>query len=433
MKFRNAAALMLTVAMLAGCTSQGNAGNAPTQTTQATTAATEAAQTEAADTEAAAESEKEAETTAAETTAEETTAAETAAPEEKKDLARSGEVRDIKPAELVAELKIGWNLGNSLDATGNSGVLTEMAWGNPKTTQEMIDAINEKGFNTIRIPVTWDGHLGAAPDYKIDEKWMERVQEVVNYAIDDDMYVILDSHHEENWRIPDDAHIDEVCKEVSAIWTQIAENFKDYGDHLILEGLNEPRVKGSPEEWSGGKPEGWRCVDQMNQAFIDAVRSTGGNNEKRLLLVTTYASSSVNKAMMKVTIPEDEHIAFSIHAYTPYAFTYANGESWELFDWDGSRDGEIDALFSDLKKYFLDKGIPVILTEFGAVNKNGNDAEVANWVTKYLTTAKENGVPCVWWDNGYYTSGNELFGIFDRHNCTWFTDTVVDAMMKVYE
>ncbi len=374
-----------------------------------------------------------AETAPAVQTEETTAAAQTeAAKEETKDLSRQGEVRDIAPAALISEMTVGWNLGNSLDANG-TGITSETSWGNPKTTQEMVDAIAAKGFNTIRIPVTWDGHLGAAPDYDIDSMWMQRVQEVVNYAIDDDMYVILDSHHEEKWRIPDDEHIEVSLEEIGAIWTQVAENFKDYGDHLVFEGLNEPRVKGSPEEWSGGKPEGWRCVDQMNQKFIDSVRATGGNNENRLLLVTTYASSSVNKAMMNVTVPDDAHIAFSIHAYTPYVFTYSPGNASEIFTWDGSKDEEIDWLFNDLRQNFLDRDIPVIITEFGAVNKDGNAEDVARWVTKYLSTAKENGVPCVWWDNGYYESGNELFGIFDRKNCTWFSDTIVDAIMDVYK
>lgn len=420
MKKKNLA-LALALLMLAGCKSTPAPAPAVTEAAPETTAAVS-------------ETEKATEAPAEETAAPETeAAAETTTEAPAIDLARDGEVRDIAPAELIAEMNVGWNLGNSLDAYGSAGLLSETCWGNPKTTQEMVDAVSAKGFNTIRIPVTWGGHIGPAPDYTVDEKWMARVQEVVNYAYDDGMYIILDSHHEEEWRIPDDAHIDTVCEEVSALWAQIADNFKDYGDHLIFEGSNEPRMKGSPEEWNGGKPEGWRSVDRLNQTFIDAVRSTGGNNENRLLLMATYANSAVMKAMQNATVPDDPHIAFSIHAYTPYAFTYANGESWELFNWDGTKDNEIEYLFNDLENIFLSKGVSVIITEMGAVNKNGNDEDVARWVTAYLTAAKAHGVPCVWWDNGYYESGNELFGIFDRQNCKWFTDTVVDAIMAVYQ
>ena len=352
---------------------------------------------------------------------------------EKPDLARSGDMRGMTPAELVADMKTGWNLGNTLDATGGAGVSSETSWGNPATTKEMIDAVKAGGFDMIRIPITWGGHMGAAPDYTVDEEWFGRVQEVVNYAYDNDMYVIINSHHEEDWRIPDNAHIDAVDEQVGALWGQIAERFKDYGDHLIFEGLNEPRVKNGTNEWNGGTEEGRRCLDRLNQTFVDAVRATGGNNESRLLLVTTFASSCVKAAINDVAIPDDKNIAFSIHAYTPYAFTYNANADWELFDWDGSHDGEIDNMFYDLKEAFLDKGIPVIITEYGAVNKDFNDEEIAKWLTHYLGTAKSLGIPCVWWDNGYYLSGNELFGLFDRKDCDWFSKTELDAIMKVYE
>lgn len=347
------------------------------------------------------------------------------------DLERKGEMRDISPSELIAEMNVGWNLGNSLDAYDGTGLDTEISWGNPRTTKAMIDEVHAKGFDVIRIPVTWAGHMGEEPEYKIDLQWLDRVQEVVNYAIDNDMYVILDSHHEEKWRIPDNEHIDAVSDKVYALWQQTAERFRDYGDHLIFEGMNEPRVAGGENEWNGGTEEGRRCVDRLNQTFIDAVRSVGGNNEDRLLLITTFASASAPMAINDVAIPDDDHIAFSIHAYTPYAFTYNANASWELFEWDGSHDIEIKNMFNDLKKAFIDKGIPVIITEFGAVNKNGNDEEVAKWVKYYLETAGSLGIPCVWWDNGYYYSGNELFGIFDRSRCTWYTDTVTDAIMEV--
>ena len=352
--------------------------------------------------------------------------------EEKPDLSRNGEMRGLTPTELVAEMKTGWNLGNSLDANSAAGVAAETSWGNPATTKEMVDAVKDGGFDLIRIPVTWGGHLGEGPEYTIDEEWFDRVQEVVNYAYDNDMYVIIDSHHEEDWRIPDNAHIDAVNDEVYALWVQIAERFRDYGDHLIFEGLNEPRVKGGANEWNGGTEEGRRCLDRLNQSFVDAVRSTGGNNETRLLLVTTFASSCVKQTINDVAIPDDDNLAFSIHAYTPYAFTYNANADWELFDWDGSHDSEIDNMFYDLKDAFIDKGIPVIITEYGAVNKDFNDEEIAKWVTHYLETAKSMDIPCVWWDNGYYLSGNELFGIFDRKDCDWFSTTVRDAIMKVY-
>lgn len=405
-----AAAVLLAVMMLSGCGDSESSARA--QSFAGSTASAESM------------------TETAESSADSTADSQS---EPAKDLARAGTVRDITSMELVAEMKVGWNLGNSLDATSGEGLDAETSWGNPKITKEMIDAVAAKGFNLIRIPVTWDGHFGDGPDYTIDAAWLDRVQEVVNYAYDNDMYILLDSHHEERWRIPDDEHIEEVDKIHRAVWTQIAERFKDYGDHLVFDGLNEPRVKGSKAEWNGGTEAERRCIDRLNQSFVDVVRATGGNNEKRLLLVTTYGCNSEDKTMKDTAVPKDDHIAFSIHAYTPYGFTYHPMTTWELYEWDGSQEGAIDDLFRNLRVNYIKKGIPALITEFGAVNKDGNDAEVAKWVTYYLESAKTSGVPCVWWDNGCYRAGSELFGIFDRRNLSWFSEPVVDAMMKVYE
>lgn len=347
-------------------------------------------------------------------------------------MARPGEMRGLAPAELIAEMTAGWNLGNSLDATSAPGLAAETSWGNPKTTKEMIDAVCEKGFNTIRIPVTWDSHVGSAPEYEVDSEWMDRVQEVVNYAIDDGMFVILDTHHEENWRILDDAHIDAVNAEHTALWRQIAERFKNYGDHLIFDGLNEPRVKGGANEWNGGTSEGRACLNLLNQSFVDTVRGTGGNNDKRLLLVTSFASSAVIQTIGSLKIPEDDHLAVSIHAYTPYGFTYKVDADWALSEWDGSHNYEIDKVMNDLKRIFIDKGIPVIITEYGAQNKDGNDKDVAAWAKYYVEKAKSLGIVCVWWDNGCYTTGNEQFGIFNRSDCTWYSEEVADAVTAAF-
>ena len=248
--------------------------------------------------------------------------------EEEEDLNRPGEMRGLTATELVAEMKTGWNLGNSLDSTSAEGLEAETSWNNPVTTKEMIDAVAAGGFDLIRIPVTWGGHMGEGPDYTVDEEWMDRVQEVVNYAVDNDMYVILDAHHEEDWCIPDYEHVDASSEQLYALWVQIAERFKDYGDKLVFNGLNENRIIGSATEWTGGTEETRRCLDTYNQTFIDAVRSTGGNNETRLLLITTVAASSDSQVINDVAIPDDENIGFSIHAYTPYSFTYHSGETW---------------------------------------------------------------------------------------------------------
>ena len=147
---------------------------------------------------------------------------------------------------LLNDMKAGWNLGNTLDAHASADLTSETSWGNPKTTPEMIQAIAQEGFHTLRIPVTWSKHVSAGPEYKIDAAWMDRVEEVVKYALDCDMYVILDTHHEPDyWLKPQSDGLDEVQNELCAIWQQIAERFADYDEHLLFEGMNEPRIKGS--------------------------------------------------------------------------------------------------------------------------------------------------------------------------------------------
>lgn len=345
-----------------------------------------------------------------------------------------GEMRDISIQDLVAEMTTGWNLGNTLDA--NEG---ETSWGNPVTTHEMIDAVAQAGFNTLRIPTTWEQHFTDTPDFKIDESWMQRVQEIVDYAFDNNMYVIINCHHETNWIKPTMAEVDSVLPKFNSMWTQIAENFKDYGDHLLFEGLNEPRIVGGENEWGGGTEDGRKALNILNKSFVDTVRATGGNNATRGLLIPSYAAAVTDTALGDFEVPDDDHLIISLHAYTPYDFTYEDGRN--LFYYDDSVASSIDWVFGVIDKYFTSKNIPVIITEYGSVNKiegfdvipNPRYAENVKWVTKYLERAKQSGIPCVWWDNGYHFSGNELFGIFNRSDCSWYAPDLVEAIMNVYK
>lgn len=343
-----------------------------------------------------------------------------------------GEMRGLTSAELISEMGTGWNLGNTMDAEGG-----ETGWGNPVTTKEMIDEVHNAGFDTIRIPTTWKEHMGGAPDYTVDGEWIKRVEEIIGYALENDMYVILNAHHETDWIKPQYEGLDDVKVQFAALWTQIAEYFKDYGDHLIFEGLNEPRIVGGANEWNGGTEEGRNCLNQLNDVFVETVRKTGGNNETRTLLITTFAAQPVSSAINALTIPDDKYVGVSIHAYTPYRFTYDSvGESWNTAVFDDSCAAEIDTLFENLNNTFISKGIPVIITEYGSVTKIidkdwylNNEEEVAKWASYYIGTAEKHGIPCVWWDNGYHTSGNELFGLFDRKNLSWYSPKVVEAIM----
>jgi len=336
-------------------------------------------------------------------------------------------IADISPMELVADMKIGWNLGNTLDAIGGIGIMSETAWGNPKTKQEMIDKILDAGFNVIRLPITWDGHFGAAPEYKIHDIWLERVKEIVDYAYNKGAYVIINTHHEE-WYMPTEENKVANGEQLVALWTQIAEYFKDYDEHLIFEGLNEPRLRGTSKEWSGDAKAS-EVINYWEQLFVDAVRSTGGNNTLRHLMITGYAASSSRDNLAKIKLPEDDKLIVSVHAYTPYNFALnTKGTS----TWDVAKDArDIDSLMKTINDLFISKGIPAIIGEFGAMNKE-NEPERVEWATYYLTKAKEIGVPCVWWDNGAFSGNGENFGLLDRRKLEYPYPELLDAMMKVF-
>ncbi|MDF2589051.1 MAG: Endoglucanase [Anaerocolumna sp.] len=342
------------------------------------------------------------------------------------------EMRDMTSMDLVKEIKIGWNLGNTFDATGGGNTNNaETSWGNPKTTKEMVDAVKAAGFNTIRIPVTWGNHLGDAPEYKINPDWLNRVQEVVDYAINNGMYTIINLHHEE-WHYPSYDNLDTAKTELTAIWSQIADHFKDYDEHLIFEGLNEPRMKGTEFEWNGGNEEGRDVVNQFNAAFVETIRNSAGNNPLRHLMIPNYAASSDPKVWKDFVKPEDEKIIVSVHAYTPYNFALNGGgtSTWKVDNASDTRD--IDYLMQAIYDNYVSKGTPVILGEFGARNKD-NLADRVAWAEYYIKSAKAKGIPCIWWDNGAFVGNGENFGLLNRKALTWQFPEIVDALMKGLE
>lgn len=332
--------------------------------------------------------------------------------------------------ELFSHMTVGWNLGNTFDAIGAGDTLnSETSWGNPKTTKEMIDAISKQGINTIRIPVTWAEHVGPAPDYAINEAWLDRVEEVVDYCLEDGMYVILDTHHEPDyWLLLDEDKLEDTKAELAAIWTQVAERFKDRDEHLLFEGMNEPRTKGSANEWSGGTGPERVAVNELNGVFIDAVRAVGGNNADRCLIICTYGNNVSTASLQNLKIYDDPNIAVAVHMYTPYFFTY-DPDDGSVLEWDGSLRSDITGTARLLDSFLVKKGMPVIVTEFGAVNKE-NTEQVVKWLGDFMGALNEYGIKCIWWDNGNYTSAGEKFAIFDRRNLTWFSQEIADALVE---
>jgi len=284
----------------------------------------------------------------------------------------SGIMRDMSSMEIVREMLVGWNLGNTLDSwddkgNGDSGIEIETSWGNPKTTKEMFDTVKARGFKTIRIPVTWRGHFGNSPDYIIDSEWLDRVEEVVNYALDGKTYVIINSHHDE-WVTLTEATKTEVADKISRIWTQIAERFKDYSDYLLFETLNEPRLYGEPEEWMGGTASARSILNEYNHAIVSAIRTTGGNNALRHILIPTHAAASYAETQDALVIPEnDTRIIVSQHIYFPYYFTMDTSPQTSTDQWGSAADKEaMIGEFDRLEEKFISKGIPVVIGEWGS-------------------------------------------------------------------
>lgn len=336
-------------------------------------------------------------------------------------------IRDISAKELVSEMKIGWNLGNTLDAAGSKGLDAETSWGNPKTSEDMIRFVKDAGFNVLRVPVTWDGHMDE--NYNVDPEWMARVKQVVDYGINNGLYVILNTHHEE-WYYPDADNKNEDIKQIKALWSQIADEFKGYDEHLVFEGLNEPRLRNTAFEWNGGTPAAQEIVNEYETAFYETVRNSGGNNAKRHLMITGYAASSQSSSLEAIKLPEnDNKIIVSVHAYLPYSFAL-DTQGTDKFD-EKTDACSIDSLFANLNKLFLKKDIPVIIGEFGSVNKY-NEQDRIECAKYYLSMAKKFGVPCVWWDNGEFVGSGENFGLMRREApASWEFEQLVSVMTDI--
>ena len=376
--------------------------------------------------------------------------------------ALSGDTLKNADTEAILEdMGLGWNLGNSLDATGGSGLDTETSWSNPKTTQALIDKVKSLGFNTVRVPVSWGKHV-SGDNYTIDSAWLARVKEVVDYCYKNDMYVILNIHHDTKSSesasgagyYPRSSAYSSSEKFVTSVWSQMAEYFKNYDYHLIFETLNEPRLIGTGYEWWFNKwnipsevKDAIDCINKLNQKAVDTIRATGSNNRGRLIMCPGYDASIDGATVSGFKLPTDtsgnkNRIAVSVHAYSPYNFAMnVDTSNGATSTYSSSIKDELKNLFSTLKSNFRDKGIPVVIGEFGSTDKN-NTAERVKWATDYTALAKKNNIPCVLWDNNAFAvyNGNsivlnsEYHGYINRKNNTVTSPAkdVIEALMKPY-
>ena len=302
---------------------------------------------------------------------------------------------------FVKNMGVGWNLGNTLDPTNCTWVETDLdyetAWGNPKATKELIDYIKSEGFKTIRVPTTWGDHT-EGDDYKIKKEWADRVQEVVDWCIEDDLYVILNIHHEDSWLTKASSDYDGTMKKYKAIWEQIAERFKNYDEHLIFESMNEIGFDDL------GTQKGCELMNKINGEFTDLVRKSGGNNDKRYLLLAGYWTDIDNTIEGGIKMPEgDDHTILSVHYYSPSTFAIADLTStWGYQEtWGTEEDFEyLEGQMKKMKEAYVDKGTAVIIGEFGATHKDKDLEDVVLYTSSVIEYALKYDMCPVWWDAG---------------------------------
>ena len=351
--------------------------------------------------------------------------------------------RPVPDNEAMAFLKamgVGWNLGNTFDAIGKNlrgsrEMDLETYWCGVKTNEKMFDALKAAGYGCVRIPVSWSDHV-SGDDFTISSRWLDRVQEVVGWALERGFHVILNIHHDEYEFYPSSDRYESSSRYISSIWSQLAERFRDCDEHLIFESMNEPRLIGTGYEWVFNKTvpdcvDAAECLNKLNQLFVDTVRASGGNNASRYLMVPGYDAAPDGALNDFFRLPEDSadnRIIVSVHAYTPYPFALQDGGTKEFNLNYQAQLQEIVSFMNLLYGRYIVNGIPVVIGEFGARDKDNLQARV-DFTAFYTATASARNMPCLWWDNGAFKGNGELFGVLDRRAGTFSYPQIVEAMI----
>lgn len=428
-------ALALTVSMLAGCaqsavTSGENASGGTSATSQSQNVSSYA------DIKAESSVTSTASTTAAEHTSKSTeSSTDTTKASENKPSQIAGKMRNITSQQLVEDMTFGWNLGNTLDVCqadrdGDGKInehveagekVDETLWGNPKATKELFTSLKKNGVNAVRIPVTWRDHMDF--NGNIDREWMDRVQQVVDYAYSQGMYVIINVHHDGGgdpkfgaWIIEESQNdYNTFLKKYKNVWKQIAERFKNYSDYLIFESMNEV---GFDTLYNKNKADAYNLINKINQDFVDIIRATGGNNAKRHLLIAGYYTDIERTCDSLYKMPDDKagRCILSVHYYTPWDFCTCdikhtwgtNSEVWQM-----------ETLIGKMKKNFVDKGIPVIIGEYAA---SGSDlSSCIFFIEKLNKLCSDYGIATFIWDNGRQVN---------RKTYKWRTPQYLEALKR---
>lgn len=328
--------------------------------------------------------------------------------------------------DITAAMGAGWNLGNTMDATGQTAdtLADETNWGNPRTTQAIIDAVKKAGFSSLRLPISWDDHVSGS-GWTIHKAWLDRAEEIAGYALTSGMTVIVNIHHNGGWEAPTLANESRAADVLGKLWPQIAQRFEKYDHHVVFETMNEPRVAvaGVDDWW--GKPEYYDVLNRLNVVALNAIRATGGNNLRRLVMLPGYAATATAEQTNALVLPKDKNIAVSVHAYSPYDFAL-NQKGASTF----SGQAELDEMFTRLNKKFVQAGTPVVMGEWASTDKN-NLAERVKHAAYFARAARLAGIPAFWWDNGnmvWSATSSDIMGVIDRRTLTVSRPEIVDAI-----
>jgi endoglucanase len=326
----------------------------------------------------------------------------------------------LTPDDAVKLMAPGWNLGNSFDATPN-----ETSWGNPTPTQTLVNAVQKAGFKTLRLPVTWTNHIGAAPSYTVDSAWMGKIKQTAQWAIDAGMYVFLNTHHEADgnggWVTFPSSTSDaqNVAAEVTAVWSQLATAFKSFDTHLMFECFNEPNYAGSNNAQSQAD------LNVYLEACFKAIRDTGGANATRIVMIQPIGASPIQagiQAIQKVSFINDPNLVISLHTYYPTNF----GLSTTPYNWGSASDyTSMQNSIAQQIRVWLPTQV-IFVGEWGSMDSQplSNRAAHALAYAQDTTTA---GIVPIWWDNG--GSGSESFSLFNRNTGEVSRPTIVSGLM----
>lgn len=361
---------------------------------------------------------------------------------------------DLNQSQIVEAMGPGWNLGNQLESVTDN-VPEEINWGNPVITEKLIQSVKAAGFKSIRIPVSYFAKIDDDKDYTIDSKWLDRVQEVVDYCIKNDLYAVINIHGDGyntidgSWLLCNGKNQTEIKKKYKKVWKQIAERFKNYDEHLLFESMNE-EFDGS---YSEPNKEYYQNINDYNQIFVDTVRKTGDNNTKRWLIIPGWNTNidytagdygfklPTDQYRDKSIDKEEQRIMISVHYYSPWDF--CGGENGVITQWGNEADDPsktsttCDETYMKnqlnlMKTTFADKGYPVFIGEYGSIGKTSYDSENeyyrAYFARKLCQLSRKNGCIPMYWDNGY--NGVHGFGLFDRTTCEVTQPVIIDAIME---